>query len=1458
MPQISKIRIVNCCYNDGNRLIPDELFDLSSPESDETLNSLFNLNNGGGKTVLVQLIMQPVKPHAMAGSRHIEEYFLRSSDHSYVLIEWKKDNSREKLLTGISIAASQSQSEENTRGNSIKYYTFKTEYTDHSPYSIETLDLSKNVNGRFVPESFDYVREKAKASKGALEYYSSDESVKWTTQLLNYGILRSEWESVIEPLNRDEGGLSQYFEDAKTSDKLLNKFIIPAIDQKLKSASSKGMDSSLETMLCNYAKKISEKDDVIKERDTNQGLLKELNELAKISGELVKINDRRVDSIGVTKGFRQALNRKITQTEGEITDLEEQIENENKNISHIDHEEKSKNYYLADDKFKKENESFVKAKILLDTASEKVSLMKHRADVLMCAKAFNEINECEGKISGLKQQIDDKENNSDAAQRIGSLKYSIKLLAENDLEKNQNTSEKLQGEKNVKEKEKDELSAGQADAKQKLSVAKDVHTGLAAELSVNKKHTDALVEKLELPIMRRLDGFYPEDEIVSTGEQKKKEKADREEKAKLIQHEISAIDEEAEKIPYMISDIKVEIGRKENIKEIHEKALGDYEEAFLKITEVCARYSLESDAAFSDRLRRTVREDKELSEANISGYKKEIEDISSRLEAAKKGNVHILPKIMEYIGSTGVDYQTGERYICSLMESGSISCEKADSILKKYPEIAYSLIFNDSRNLNLLINAGNADWLAAAVPLFTMEQMNLILKEEMSPKTFLAVYDKDYFADKAGYMEKLNSKKLAAQEALERYKEHLKTAAEDLKLTESFEYSKEYRTELEKELSRIQKDIRELNYSIKELEEKKRTLVDKKELLKTELEKLKAEILKLERSLEDIEGLKAMMKEEISLNERLEKALFAMEEAQEKYEEITAELSETVKQIEELSLRIKETELLMKEVSEILDKVSGAAENEVIAGDLRTLYHQYRSESESLDKDLKTLRADLDDEEKKCRQAKEELSVYGCDKEEYEKVIFTVSGLTQVKTELKVLEKEKDRCQGVYNECYAEYSAAKQRFDLAKDALAVFDGILLSKTQIGKDFKKRKGEAEAHIKKMNFAIREKNGIRGKTDKVLSGVNIYMDESFENVPVIAVELSEVVESQWDALLKELKRSGNAFGLKKDEFNRMIGDTIREYRSKAFSEMILKLDMIAGLLENDRIKGDKLFTVNESISAMISSVEKINKKIETDLKEIENDFSDIVDQCMNQGKRIYDDLRMIAGSSKVHIFEGKPQVQMVKFDLPEEKEISEEASRVSIKTEIEHGANEIKEMLAAGTDMKDIRKKAAKIISSERLLHRYIRRESVQVKVYKIDINSENSTYKRWEDALTQCSGAEKFVVFFAVVLTMMNYTRSNAGLVDKNAKSVLVLDNPFGSITSAHLLKPMFDITKRFNVQLICFSDINKSDVVNCFENVVKLTVKKQILSNRAIMTHEGNERIEHGFYKSIYDQMKLF
>ena len=119
---------------------------------------------------------------------------------------------------------------------------------------------------------------------------------------------------------------------------------------------------------------------------------------------------------------------------------------------------------------------------------------------------------------------------------------------------------------------------------------------------------------------------------------------------------------------------------------------------------------------------------------------------------------------------------------------------------------------------------------------------------------------------------------------------------------------------------------------------------------------------------------------------------------------------------------------------------------------------------------------------------------------------------------------------------------------------------------------------------------------------------------------------------------------------------------------------------------------------------------------------------------------------------------------------------------------------------------------------------------------------------WENTQVQNSGAEKFLAYFAIIVSIINYNRKKAGINDKALRSVLILDNPFGPISSAHVLDPMFEMAKKLKVQLICFSNITKTDITSRFDTVIKAIVKP-LAFNLELLTHEGNEAIEHGFYR---------
>ncbi|WP_026498908.1 hypothetical protein [Butyrivibrio sp. WCD2001] len=78
--------------------------------------------------------------------------------------------------------------------------------------------------------------------------------------------------------------------------------------------------------------------------------------------------------------------------------------------------------------------------------------------------------------------------------------------------------------------------------------------------------------------------------------------------------------------------------------------------------------------------------------------------------------------------------------------------------------------------------------------------------------------------------------------------------------------------------------------------------------------------------------------------------------------------------------------------------------------------------------------------------------------------------------------------------------------------------------------------------------------------------------------------------------------------KEKLNSSIRTTVAEFKNIVLSEIVNKLGAIGEMLDDSEMKGDRLYTVSESISTMTVSIEKINSKIETDLRYINKIFKE----------------------------------------------------------------------------------------------------------------------------------------------------------------------------------------------------------------------------------------------------------
>lgn len=209
MPKINRIRIINFAYNDDAREITDETFRFYDGE-----NALLNLANGGGKSVLVQLMMQPILPDLKMQKRKMADYFKKGTSPTYVILEWKLDNPvrREYLMTGIAIAPRTSASDESGR---IHYFTFGNYYRQASPFDLQSLPFVRQEKGRQFLMPFEKARESVKkiaSSNREAFYFSREDAREYRKKLMEFGISQEEWKNIIVRMNNDEGGITELFE----------------------------------------------------------------------------------------------------------------------------------------------------------------------------------------------------------------------------------------------------------------------------------------------------------------------------------------------------------------------------------------------------------------------------------------------------------------------------------------------------------------------------------------------------------------------------------------------------------------------------------------------------------------------------------------------------------------------------------------------------------------------------------------------------------------------------------------------------------------------------------------------------------------------------------------------------------------------------------------------------------------------------------------------------------------------------------------------------------------------------------------------------------------------------------------------------------------------------------------------------------------------------------------------
>ncbi|MFA9398689.1 MAG: hypothetical protein ACERKV_10555, partial [Clostridiaceae bacterium] len=169
MSKFNNLRVINLNYNNNTMKIDNEIFHLNGE------SVLLSLRNGGGKSVIVQIMMAPFvnKRYRDTRDREFSSYFT-SNIPTYILVEWKLDGGTNYVLTGMMVRKRFSISDEDSKDD-LEIINFVHEYNISNPYDISNIPFVEDKDGRKTVMSFGNSKklfeELKKDNYGKFNYY---------------------------------------------------------------------------------------------------------------------------------------------------------------------------------------------------------------------------------------------------------------------------------------------------------------------------------------------------------------------------------------------------------------------------------------------------------------------------------------------------------------------------------------------------------------------------------------------------------------------------------------------------------------------------------------------------------------------------------------------------------------------------------------------------------------------------------------------------------------------------------------------------------------------------------------------------------------------------------------------------------------------------------------------------------------------------------------------------------------------------------------------------------------------------------------------------------------------------------------------------------------------------------------------------------------------------------------
>ena len=1430
MPAIRKIRIVNFRFNDGAKLIPDEIFCSENAEG-KPIDTLLNLDNGGGKSVIVQLLLQPVCPKAKVQNRNISDYFQKGTDHAFVLIEWALDGSTNSLLTGIALAASTTADDEN-ESKTVRYYTFMHDYTRAGDkLDLINLPLTERTGSHIRPMSFDELRKYLQNRK--VEYYPSDSLRRYQNRLEEYGILHTEWENILVRINAVEGGITKFFEEYRTADRLLDKFIIPGV-----MPNDAASAEALEEMFVYYADSYAGQEENLRLQSQIKAFTEKLQGILPFMKNMWDAEDHRIQAIRLLADHLFTLDHHIKLETEKQAQIEQTIANLKEKLHHIKAEKASEAFYLAQECFDKAYEKLEKCRLQKEDSENQRDKFVHMVKVLNAAKEYAELLELQNDEKALTAQIRELEQGTQDS-RILSLKYSLSLLAAKLI---QQTESNLHQEESARKDQSDALNKVKEKIGQLTTQRNENTTSLNQTIGSKKIMQEQInrgLSELALHITVMLDESYSKEEIKSirSGYDKKIKNANNEiercqNEAEQLGQELDAQDAERTELTETRANCNVSLQQ-------HETAMNQYRDAYNSVLSVLEHLSIPESQLFTDepitsldailaKLREQLRQTEHSAEL-----------LAEQLRCMEAGQLHLSKTAVDFLQESGVSFQTGERYLNS--QSPIIR----EDILAVNPLVAYAVIVDSEKEQIKLLSQTTDLWLSAVVPVYTRSELADMADGNWSEHNrFLSAFDKEYFRDASAYKDLIQQRLDDAKAEIEHIQRQIREWESEHSILSAFTYSADDGQHIQDQIISCQSELRTIQDKLSALDKRKADIKKRTEELRELIDAEQRVLRQTENNQKEFERICSTILQYEELSRQITDMESACKRLAAQIESEQREEGRITEIIQECDDKIKQFNEKLTEYQNLTAELKDTPKAEVLSEDYSAMLAEYRLYQENYSANLQELHRQLQKVHNSIGTKEKGILRFRIEPAEYKNTLYTDDAYHRAEEQSAHAQKECNQASEQYSSAVECHAKAESAFEQAKAKLSELHTELLPRSEVGADFEQRIAECEAALQVSDHNMREciehLNELHADHKYAAKYAERFTLEFADYVPKLSEEKQDTNKLR-DAIensIEQLKQAENK--------TKKYHSTELEPFRNTHTLFTGTLDGILSVIDNQIIAGDKYFTLYERTEGDIRRYQDRIAQLAVLLKDVEDSRKQLVTNCLQRVGRLYENLTILSKKSTIQI--GNAKKRMIRIDLPDIEPVSEQpAERIN-----RYITEQVKKYLS---EQDSSAKSHHEHLAIRRLLNCYIGKETIPIIVFKIDKNVQNSRYRSWQDALKANSGGEQFVVLFSLIVSVMNYTRSLMSSLSTTS-GVLILDNPFGPISSPHLLEPMFRIARHFHIQLICLTHLGTAAVTSFFDMVYQLRFKSLPLSNMEILEAEAKQHMEHAYYLS--EQLSLF